>query len=314
MPGGLSVYTIDGHDIFIGELQDSKALSVDRTASKSDIKLVAFGSDNDNIIYQACVKFLPRYYYRLRLQSINPVPQGNGVWLVAATYQTVAIEVALANVPAESAPPPPQAPGANDSLDNSYAFTIGETTRHITQSLKTISRTGLGFAAPPVYGGAIGVTKDKVEGVDVGVGTLVFTVTRTSPDITLSYVRKLRTLVGCTNNAAWYGFDKGAVKYKGTSFTPKPGNDAASAAGMTEYQGVFTFEVGQNQTNVTVVPPNTVPGASIGLIVPAVGAWEYLWVAYESAVDSGRTVERPFAAYVEQVRPAVDFALLGIGV
>ena len=41
--------------------------------------------------------------------------------------------------------------------------------------------------------------------------------------------------------------------------------------------------------------------------------WEYLWVRYADAEDQHVLVKQPISAYVEQVYPEGNFALLGIG-
>lgn len=52
-----------------------------------------------------------------------------------------------------------------------------------------------------------------------------------------------------------------------------------------------------------------------GLLVPSKGGWQYLWTAYQDdlSTDANLIVQRPVAAYVEQVYRTADFSLLEIG-
>ena len=106
---------------------------------------------------------------------------------------------------------------------------------------------------PPNHKGAIGVTKDKVEGCDVPTGTMDIQVTRTLAYLTLDYIRALKALIGCTNNAPFWGFPAGAVRFKGATFNPKSESTATGELNAP-FTGTFSFAIGENRTLVTVVP------------------------------------------------------------
>lgn len=141
---------------------------------------------------------------------------------------------------------------------------------------------------------AIGVTRDGVEGTEISVPKCEFTWTRQVKPVTLPYLRRIRSVVGKTNNARWRGFDRGELLYLGSTGQSGPG-------------GVWTvahkFAAGENVYAVRVTPT---------LVVPRKGAWDYLWCTY-GYKDDTTIYSVPTAAYVEQVYREANFSLLGLG-
>lgn len=148
----------------------------------------------------------------------------------------------------------------------------------------------------PNYGQAIGVTLDRVEGADIYYPHFEFGISVQVYPFTLPAMRTIVATCGKTNNAAWRGFEEGAVLYLG-------------ATGQANADLVWTishkFAVGENLYAVPISPPE--------IIVPEKGAWEYLWCVYDPATNAGKVVQTPTAAYVEQVYDAADFTALGLG-
>ena len=68
-----------------------------------------------------------------------------------------------------------QAPQTGDA---SFSFDTTGGTQHLTQSRQTISKYAPAGKTAPDFGGAIGVTHDSVEGVDITVPVFSFNVTR----------------------------------------------------------------------------------------------------------------------------------------
>lgn len=174
-----------------------------------------------------------------------------------------------------------------------FAFDTTGGTAHITQSKGT---RGYGDNAPD-YQGAIGVTKDSVEGCDIPIPALKLSYTYYMPAalVTIGYARTLATLTGCMNAQPWRSFAAGEVVFLG-------------AAGSSQQDGIvpitYQFEVQQN-----------VEGLAIGDITGiAKRGWEYLWCAYEDVADetAKATIKRPKWVFVEQVMAEADFSLLGV--
>ncbi|AQT67954.1 hypothetical protein STSP2_01106 [Anaerohalosphaera lusitana] len=187
--------------------------------------------------------------------------------------------------------------GSGASDVNSFATSFDTTggTQHITQSLSTISAYAKSGSTAPLYGGAIGVTKSDVTGVDITVPVFNFSERHFILDANANALT-YRNLTGCVNNLPFRGFAVGEVLFLGA--TGSIGQD-----GLWEVN--FKFAASQNKSNITV-------GSITGIVK---GGWDYMWVRYEDTEDmsAGAIVKRPTAVYVERVYPLADFSLLGIG-
>lgn len=177
-------------------------------------------------------------------------------------------------------------------------FDIGGATVRITQSLETIDSVAASGGTPPDFGGAINVTEDSVEGVDITVPEGTFTETHiiANGSMTSAYRRKLTGLFGAVNDDVFRGYNAGEVQYRGASGFQRVGGD---------WEITFRFAVSLNQTAIAIGDLD--PIDKLG--------WHYLWVRYEKAEDSpsNSIVQIPVAAYVERLFPEVDLATeLGI--
>lgn len=161
-----------------------------------------------------------------------------------------------------------------------------------------IFAAGTGAAAD--YKQAIGVTRDRVEGVDIFAPKLEMTETHPRRSVSLGYVRAVRFLTGRTNEAKFRGFATGEVLYLGGSGSAS----AAPDAGPFPWKITHKFQVGENLFNVVVA-------SNLG--VPKKGAHEYLWCTYDPSTDANKWVQTAAAAYVEQVYREGNFDLLEIG-
>lgn len=181
--------------------------------------------------------------------------------------------------------------------ESSFAFDTGGGTQHITQSLATVGSYAAS-GTPPDFGGAIGVTHDNVEGVDITVPVYSFSETHHKADaeVTSAYKSFLFNLTGKVNNASFKGLSAGECLFLGAS---------GAKRGEEDWEITYRFAGSRNRTNLTVGP----------ITVAAKKGWEYLWVRYADEEDaaSNTIVKRPIAAYVEQVYEEGNFAALGIG-
>lgn len=154
------------------------------------------------------------------------------------------------------------------------------------------------MSAAPDFGGAIGVTHDSVEGVDIAIPVFNFSVPYYPSDaiVTNAYKGLLFSLTGKVNNAAFMGLAAGECLFLGASGSKRSEDD---------WEITFRFAGSPNVTGLMV--------GDIGPI--AKKGWEYLWVRYEDDEDSASKtlVKRPVAAYVERVYEEGDFSLLGVG-
>ena len=182
--------------------------------------------------------------------------------------------------------------------DSSYQFDTGGGTQHITQSLQTVGRYAPPGKVAPDFQGAIGVTHDNVEGVDITVPVYNFSETHyiAAGLVTEGYKATLFFLTGKVNADPFRGFAAGEVLFLGAS---------GSKRGEEDWEITFRFAASPNVQNLTI-------GGINGI---AKKGWEYLWVRYADDEDTNAKVlvKKPIGVYVERVYENGDFSGLGIG-
>jgi hypothetical protein len=181
---------------------------------------------------------------------------------------------------------------------STFSFDTGGGTQHITQSLSTIGKYTASGTAPD-FKGAIGVTHDNVEGVDITVPVYQFTETHylSAAQVTPAYKGTLFYLTGKVNNASFRGLAAGECLFLGASGSQRGPDE--------DWEITFKFAGSPNRTGITVGPITGI----------AKKGWEYLWVRYADTEDaaSNTLVKQPVAAYVEKVYEDGSFSGLGIG-
>lgn len=178
------------------------------------------------------------------------------------------------------------------------SFDSGGGTQKITQSLATVNAYApVGFVAPN-YQGAIGVSNDRVEGVDIVIPKFDFSETHIWPDsvVTTTYKLALFNLTGRTNVAKFRGFEIGEVLFLGSTGTFR---------GSDQWAITYKFSCSPNVTGLTIGDITDIDKAG----------WDYLWIRYAEFHDdmAYAIVPRPIAVYVEQVYLSGDFSTLAIG-
>lgn len=187
----------------------------------------------------------------------------------------------------------------NEIGDSSFSFDTSGGTAHIQTSLATLSSTAAaGMPAAPNFQGAIGVTDDGVEGVDITAPAYTFEETHffDVAAIGAAYKLTLFSLTGAWNNAPYKGFATGECMFLGAS---------GSLKDHTKWEINYRFSA----------QPNISPFQFGPIVVPLKRGWDYVWGRYREVEDAaaGHLARRPIAAYVEQVSPSGSLVLLGIG-
>ena len=192
-------------------------------------------------------------------------------------------------------------------LDDGFSFSTMGGSRHITSSIKTISKTKAGGGTAPDMKGSINVEKSggkvSVRGLDVTIPVLRFSVTKHwgISSITSAYIDTLYQLTGTVNSASatinGKSYDAGTLLFLGAS-----GELRGEIIPIT-----YSFAASPNQTSIAI-PDDGSPA----LTIPAKKGWEYLWLSYETDVDNGDLVKTPSAGYVEQVYPTAAFSGLSL--
>jgi len=226
----------------------------------------------------------PADFLGLPRRDVRVEPSGPGLWDGEAAY-----------VPVSSGFDPPQ------QGESVFTFDTGGGTQHITHSLSTVGTFSAPGESAPDFQGAIGVTADSVEGVDIVTPVFQFSETHVLPDsaVTDGYKVTLMAFTGKVNSDTFRSFPAGQVLFLGAA-----GAKRGSPSGDGDWEITFRFAASVNVGNIAVGP---IAGISKK-------GWEYLWVRYEDAEDTGAQsiVKRPVAAYVERVYLELPFSALGI--
>jgi len=243
--------------------------------------VVSAGDDHEQLAQAAVEDESPETYEQLPRQEISLERVGVEHWETTVRYAR-----AQASLP--------------QTGQSVFSFDTGGGTQHITQARQTISRTGAPGTTAPDFQGAIGVTADGVEGVDIVVPVYQFAETHYVSDatVTAGYKATLFGLTGKVNSDAFKGFQPGEVLFLGASGSRR------GTGPQDDWEITFRFAASPNVTGLSVGPITGINKKG----------WEYLWVRYADAEDvaTNAIVKRPIAAYVERVYDEGGFAALGI--
>lgn len=246
----------------------------------TEIHYLVKGTDSELLAIQTVRAAAPTTWNDLERGEVTVelLPDTTSFWAATVKYQAPAAELEVG--------------------ESSYSFDTGGGTQHITQARSHVASYAPAGKTAPDFKGAIGVTSDSVEGVDITVPVYNFSETHilAAATVTNTYKGKLAALTGKTNNAAFKGFAIGECLFLSAS---------GSKRGKGDWEITFHFASSPNKTGLTV-------GDITGI---AKKGWEYLWVRYEDAVDATAKalVKRPLAVYIEKVYEDGNFADLGIG-
>jgi hypothetical protein len=232
------------------------------------------GTDDEVQVQEAVLAEAPPLYLGLQLDSISVEPmEGAQLWEARVRYQTVDVE-------------------------SHWTFSTVGGTQRVTQSLETISTHAPIGSFAPDFQGAIGVSQDRVEGVEIPVPRFDFTETHrfTHEQMTSEYKYLLFGMTGRMNHEPFREFAAGEVLFLGAT---------GSRRGADLWEVTFNFAASPNVVDRTIY--NIADIDKVG--------WDYLWVRYEdfADLDAYALVKRPTAVYVERVHALGNFAFLGIG-
>jgi hypothetical protein len=280
-----------------GESRSATIVRRGRNATSSYVKSYkVFGTTNDVELHAAINSEISGGNYgwqypgvadaQLWAEQYSVEYLGDDAWQVQITYEKKGAE--------------PQQP---DPMKRTRSFDTTGGTMHITQAE---SESKFPANAPAQFN-AIGVDDNGVNGVDIVVPQLQWQETYDVPAAYVSntYIRGLATLTGTTNNSTFRGLEAGEVLFMGCSGSQEWDSQKGNGPWSLTYRFVASPNAGSG---------GTVPAITIGSITGInKKGHEYLWVRYESEVDSSSLIKKPKAAYVNRVYRESNFALLGIG-
>ena len=178
--------------------------------------------------------------------------------------------------------------------ESSFAFDTSGGTQHITQSLGTIASYAAS-GTPPNFGGAVSVTHDSVEGVDITIPVYSFSETHflDAAFVTPAYYGTLFNLTGKVNNASFKGLAAGECLFLGASVETR----------ADDWEITYRFAGSPNRT-----------GLVVGLMWASPKRAGSMWSATPTVRHQAKAiVKKPIAPHREG-HDEVNFSLLGIGV
>ncbi len=221
---------------------------------------------------------LDRQTYTMEPDGIDTI-EGVGRWKCEATYAKNRVTIITGGSTAN------------------YSFDTGGGTQHITQARSTIDTYVPVGKTKPDFKGAINVTKDSVNGVDITSPIYNFGETHyfSAVQITGSYKAMLFNLTGKVNADGFRGFMPGEVLFLGAS---------GSQSGDDEWEITYRFAASQNRYNFNIGD----------ILVPIKRGWDYMWVQYRDAVDANanKKVKVPAAVTINVVYEMAYLGALGI--
>lgn len=292
------------------ELVDSRRVTVDRNGGDMTARLLAIGSTNEAEVYQAAVlDTTVSYFGTLFRSAIRVSPRGGGpYWDVEIDYSPIPPGEAIQNpgLNGGAGPANPVAPDPATPIGPGFAFSTGGGTTKIYQAIETrsITRSLPAIAAARQlkdHHGAINVTDDGAEGVDIVSRQGEWSIDVRRANVTLNYFSQLFYATGTVNDARFYGFAAGEVLYLGAE-----GRFSVN----DQWQITHKFSVSPNENNKVIARDQN---GVAQITVPVKKGWDYVWVQYYEARNGGVKRLLPEAAYVQKVYPETNFAALEIG-
>ena len=255
--------------------------SADGDSPSTERKYLIEGTDDEQEALDALAAESPAICADLVRQAwdVDPVGDGSRFWEGVVRYG-----------PYSAAP--------KEVGESTFQFDTGGGSMHITQAKEHVQDYFFEGDAAPDFQGAIGVTRDSVEGCDVITPVYNWSETHylAAETVDGAYKAALFALTGRTNDEPFRGFADGEVLFLGAS---------GSQRGDESWEITFRFASLPNATDLVI-------GELTGI---EKRGWEYLWVRYEDVDDEDAKciVKRPRSVHIERVYDAGDFADLGIG-
>lgn len=220
-------------------------------------------------------------YWMRHTLSINGL--GNKYFDVTATYRT------LVPVQQSQGEPPEYVPG-------SIGWDTTGHSEHITQSLPTQQRIPNNA---PNYRGAINVSGDAVQGIDVVRPVFRYSETWILPVdsvLNCAYLGNVYRLTGTVNANQFRCFEPGEALFLGARGQWQEDQPYVAVT--------YEFEARPND-------PNYYPFDGAAGFFDKKG-WDHIWIKYQDEADEGELVKVPVAAYKSKVYREESWSALGI--
>lgn len=267
--------------------------SIDRTFNVWDVL------DGEQAIGLAAAAAGTPYLGLDRADEPDCRPFGHSLWEVVYHYE------APVGPEGEGTEDPDPPSGNADDLAAVLEFDTTGGTQHITQCLsQTDSGAESGLQVKDAL--VIGASGDSLEGTDVVVPALSFTLSRRPPFVNGNYIKNLARTTGKTNTGPYtirgkvlgiyveIPFEDGELKFLGAS----PTGDSLIASGGQGRNG--KFEASENQVNI-----NMGNGLDGPINVPSKKGFEHLWTMFQKKelTTPKVAIPVPHIAFVAKLPP-----------
>ena len=218
-------------------------------------------------------------------QSIKVKPEGAGLYRASVEYG-----------PEDD----PKSQKDFEPLEWKYSFdtTGGKHKKSISEETRSKQWAYSMTHDAPDLKGAINFDGKKVNGVDVVVPNLEFSLTVffAPAAVTVAFVQELARKTGRTNSDQWLGFEPGELLFMGAT-----GDGTIPTIRGQRVKPVpvsLKFAASENRDDLVV-------GSNPAKIKKR--GWDYFWVRYERMENNGLDYPVPVHAYVERVYPELAF-------
>lgn len=270
--------------MLVYERANSRKFTVDARSPSGSLEYVVVGATDEVTVQYAVMLESPLTFGGLTRNRMTADPQGGGLWHCTVEYALVEREQGAdgggeqngESPPAETPAPPED----SDPLGAEWSWTTTGGTISIKQSLETVFSGSALPGGAADYRGAIGVTRDGVEGCEIYVPKFEWSLTREFSAVTRKYLRVLSELTGTVNQAPFMGWDAQEVLFLGAD--GQGGNDKRASIS-------FKFAAQKTQTNLAF----TTPSSDVSVSASRVAGSQTLTVADSSVVAIGNWTVGP---------------------
>jgi len=238
------------------------------------------GTSSDLVAKSVLGSASPLIYDALVRKSWRVEPEGHEMWRGFVHYGRY---------------PKPQTIGDKPRI----SFDMGGGNIHVLHALETVNKYAPEGAEAIDSKGLIGVTRDRVESVDIPAREFhwseTYVLSRDLIEHTV-YPLVLYTMKGTVNESPWRAYAAGEVLLA---------NIAGGTRDNDTCEITYSFAASPNLTDLTI-------GDIQGI---EKNGWDYLWVRWQDDVDdtAKALVKKPQTVYVDRVIKRTNFMNLGIG-
>lgn len=236
--------------------------------------------------YAALMADIPTIFRGLYLSELEAVPNSVDGWVYNALYtKHPRTRVGIMDISGDST-------GGNSKVTSAFGTIAG------------YSRSG---GPVPNVNNGINWNGTEFEGTEVPAPSYKWSETWgfLANAVSDAYIQTCIRNTAGFNSAEFRGWKAGEVLFTGISQTLEVTEDEETDTFTKLWKITFNFEVSPNFRDIFV--------GGIGPIEKK--GWDYLWVMYSQAKDTGtgKVISRPEYAYVQRVLNEFNFSVLGIG-